>query len=412
MDIDKKIKIICVAGTRPEFIKVFPVYKKLLELQENNRSGHIFEIKWLNTCQHKDLTVDLENFFEIKPDFVFNLENMPDSQDLRLAALGTEILWQASQLFEEYKPDLVLIQGDTLSAQQCALAAFYLHIKVGHIEAGIRTNDINAPFPEELARRIISQVSILNFTPGKISQNTLEAEKIMYKSKSYNFYTGNTVVDTLDYSIKKIDNHTFSWQEYATVKQSFDNQEINLLEHLRQSKKYILVTAHRRENSEACKNLAKAIHRIATKFQGEIEFIISVHKNPNARVAFEELYGQCLQDKLHNIKFFEAVNYPLFLKLMANCFFIVTDSGGIQEEAPYLSKPVLIFRNETERTEGIEYGLARLIGTQEHMIHGCIMDLITDTSSYESMIKNDLQPYGDGLAASRIADVISLYFKK
>jgi len=367
VDIDKKIKIICVAGTRPEFIKVFPVYKKLLELQENNRSGHIFEIKWLNTCQHKDLTVDLENFFEIKPDFVFNLENMPDSQDLRLAALGTEILWQASQLFEEYKPDLVLIQGDTLSAQQCALAAFYLHIKVGHIEAGIRTNDINAPFPEELARRIISQVSILNFTPGKISQNTLEAEKIMYKSKSYNFYTGNTVVDTLDYSIKKIDNHTFS---------------------------------------------AKAIHRIATKFQGEIEFIISVHKNPNARVAFEELYGQCLQDKLHNIKFFEAVNYPLFLKLMANCFFIVTDSGGIQEEAPYLSKPVLIFRNETERTEGIEYGLARLIGTQEHMIHGCIMDLITDTSSYESMIKNDLQPYGDGLAASRIADVISLYFKK
>lgn len=398
------LKILCIAGTRPEYIKVFPVYRALLQKSKTSS----LEIKWLRTSQHFEMIKDLEIFFEIKADFILDL-NPEQNQKLRLAALSKEILWQLSQILLDYKPDLVLVQGDTLSAQQAALAAFYLGIKIGHIEAGIRTNDIYSPFPEELARRIISQISDLNFAPTELAYNTLEAEKIMFKAKSYNFLTGNTVIDTLDYSIKKIDTQDFDWKYFGQVKQSFDNQEYDLLSYIKEKPNYILVTSHRRENKSTSKNLARALYRIAIRFQNNLDIIISVHKNPELREAFEELYGQCIQEKISNIKFFDAINYPLFLKLLANSLLVITDSGGIQEEAPYLSKPVLVVRNETERTEGIKLGLSKLIGTEEHLIHGYILEILLNENLYQSMIKNDLQPYGDGLASQRIADVIALY---
>jgi UDP-N-acetylglucosamine 2-epimerase (non-hydrolysing) len=284
------------------------------------------------------------------------------------------------------------------------------------VEAGIRTNDIEAPFPEELSRRIISQISDLNFAPGARALNTLEAEKILFKKKSFNFLTGNTVVDTLDYVVNRISNPHFNWDGLDLASQSFINQQINLVEWLNDSQDFriVLITAHRRESfGEGHLNLANAILRLAERFQdSNVKFVISLHKNQQAREPFELLYQKLIEKNFSNVHFFEAINYPLFVKLMQASSFIVTDSGGIQEEAPYLSKPILVFRNETERTEGIDYGMAKLVGTEEHLIHGAILELLTDDNSYQSMIKSGLQPYGDGLAAERIAEICLLYLRE
>jgi len=411
----KKLKIFCIVGTRPEFIKMYPVYKRLQELaQASNLAAKELDIRWVASTQHKDLVQDLEKFFKIKADYHLDLKIAEYNSQEHLGALAAEILACATSLFAKEKPDLIFLQGDTLTAQQCGLAAFYQKILIAHVEAGIRTNDIYNPFPEELARRILSQIADLNFAPGQRSLHTLEAEKILFKKKSYNFHTGNTVVDTLQYAVDLISDENFVWAEFERAKRAFSNLDFNLTEYLglNSSKKIILVTAHRRENfGQANHNLVSALLRIAERFSEDVEIIISVHKNPEARIPFEELYGECLQRKIKNIQFLEAINYPLFLKLMLASYFIVTDSGGIQEEAPYLSKPVLVFRDLTERTEGIDYGLAKLTGTEEHLIHGAMMELLTDDQAYNSMIKMDLQPYGDGLAATRIVDVCLLYLK-
>jgi len=402
---EKKFKIFCVVGTRPEFIKMYPVYKKFWQKSEENRSGKKIEVSWVLSSQHTDMLVDLEKFFKIKADFSFGI----DDQHLNslsgdyLAQKAASILQKAATLFSTEKPDLLILQGDQ-------------GIDIAHVEAGIRTNDIKAPFPEELSRRIISQISDLNFAPGARALNTLEAEKILFKKKSFNFLTGNTVVDTLDYVVNRISNANFNWDELNLASQSFINQEINLVKWLDDVSDYkiVLITAHRRESfGEAHLNLTNAILRLAKRFKDiNVKFVISLHKNQQAREPFEHLYQKLKEENLNNVHFFEAINYPLFVKLMQASSFIVTDSGGIQEEAPYLSKPVLIFRNETERTEGIDYGMAKLVGTDEHLVHGSILELLTDTNSYQSMIKSGLQPYGDGLAAERIAEICLLYLRE
>lgn len=396
---------------------MFPVYKLLWERAAANTTNKTIEVKWISSAQHNDMLKDLEDFFKVKPDHYFSLEAFHKSEDRRLGNLAAVILDEATKLFVEERPDLVFIQGDTLTSQQCALAAFYEKIPIAHIEAGIRTNNINAPFPEELARRIISQVADLNFAPGERSLTTLEAEKILFKKNTYNFYTGNTVVDTLDLACKKIEAEDFDWSKFATAKLGFEDEDFNLHKYLQEPnvRKRILVTAHRRESHEfGIENLCNAIHRIAERFNGteEVEFIICLHKNPNARFAFRELFEKVQKEKLDNIAFMEALNYPLFLELMLKSYFIVSDSGGIQEEAPYLNKPVLVARNETERTEGIDFGFSKLVGTDEHLIHASMLELISDREVYLSMIKEGLQPYGDGLAASRIVDISLLYLQQ
>ncbi|MDA1021402.1 MAG: UDP-N-acetylglucosamine 2-epimerase (non-hydrolyzing) [Cyanobacteria bacterium] len=416
----KRLKIFVVAGTRPELIKVYPAYKAFQERSQTSMSPgtdirHQLEVKWVSTGQHPDLVQDLYHFFDIKPDHEFTITKSEDP-DLQLASLSSQIMTQASELFLREKPDLVIVQGDTLTAQQVGLAAFYQKIKVAHIEAGIRTNNIHSPFPEELARRILSQISDLNFAPSQTALINLEAEKVMHKKSSFNFYTGNTVVDALEYSKTRITDDDFDWSEFKFSRLAFypdlEYDLIKILEKLA-GKKIILVTAHRRENiGQAHQNLANAIHRLATESSQELEFIISVHKNPQARKAFEDLQETVTKEALTNVRILDAINYPLFLKLMMASYCIVTDSGGIQEEAPYLGKPVLVFRNETERVEGIEAGLASLIGTEEHVVHGAILELINDPAVYNSMIQEGLQPYGDGLAGTRIADVSLLYLKK
>jgi UDP-N-acetylglucosamine 2-epimerase (non-hydrolysing) len=415
---EKKFKVFCVVGTRPEFIKMYPVYKKFWQKSEENRSGKKIEVSWVLSSQHTDMLVDLEKFFKLKADFSFGIDDqhLDSLSGDYLAQKAASILQKAAILFSSEKPDLLIIQGDTLTAQQCALAGFYQGIPIAHVEAGIRTNEIKSPFPEELSRRIISQIADLNFAPGARALNTLEAEKILFKKKSYNFLTGNTVVDTLDYVVNRISEQDFTWDGLEMAYQSFKKREINLIDWLEQhnNKQIVLITAHRRESfGEGHLNLANALLRLSEKFRDtNIEFVVSLHKNQQAREPFEILHKKSQEQNLNNIHFFEAINYPLFVRLMQASSFIVTDSGGIQEEAPYLSKPVLIFRNETERTEGIDYGMARLVGTEEHLIHGAILELLTDEKSYYSMIKTGLQPYGDGLAAERIAEICLLFLRE
>lgn len=420
MDPTAKLKIFVIAGTRPELIKMYPIYKALYERTLSDSSPgtkvkHSLEVKWISSSQHVEMLEDLYQFFKIRPDHEFDLNDLNDDQDTHLAKLASRIINEASELFAREQPDLVIVQGDTLTAQQCALAAFYQRIRIAHVEAGIRTNNIYSPFPEELARRTLSQIADLNFAPSTTALNTLEAEKIMFKKQSYNFHTGNPVVYTLEYTRAKISDLNFNWGDFAYTMPAFtDNgQWFDLIKHLDScNKKIILITAHRRENlAEAHYNLANAIYRILER-EDSVEFIVSVHKNPEARKAFQGLHQRLIEENLkHRVHFFEAINYPLFVKLMIHSYFIVTDSGGIQEEAPYLGKPVLVFRNETERVEGMHHGMARLIGTEEHMIHGSMLELIVDPTSYNSMIQEGLQPYGDGLAASRIADLSLLYLK-
>ena len=364
---------------------MFPVYKKLKTKED-------IDLAWVNSSQHDVLIEDQEKFFNIKADHKFSkLDSKPES---RLAGLGAHILNEATELFLKEKPDLIFVQGDTLTTQYCALAAFYLKIKIAHIEAGLRTTDITNPFPEELSRRVISQIADLNFAPELKALENLEMEKALYKKSSFNFYTGNTVIDTLSYCMQELDDG-------------------DLHEDLK-GQKYILLTCHRRENLDgAIGNLFNACTRIAQNPScKDIKLVFIRHKNPQAQKLYDEYQEFCKKEKLNQILFLDPVSYPKFLVLMKNSFFIVTDSGGVQEEAPYLQKPVLVFREQTERLAGLDLGLAKLVGTKENLIHGEMLDLATNETRFKKMVETGLQPYGDGLAADRIVDSTILYLKK
>lgn len=389
---------------------MYPVYKRFWELIQIKQAN--IEVKWVSSSQHDDLLEDLYFFFKLKADYKFSKFSI--SKESNLSKKAAAILKEASKLLDHERPDLILIQGDTLTSQQVAFAAFYNQIPVAHIEAGLRTNDIKSPFPEELARRTISQISDLDFSPTQHAQNKLEAEKILFDKSSYAFLTGNTVIDALQFTINKINDPEFKWNKLAYARELGSNHKINLIKTLSKDKKYILITCHRRENNYKIQtNLTNAIYKLAQRFRNDakIQFIISTHKNPEARKAFGELALQLKQEGLTNTLILESLNYPLFMHALQKSYFVVTDSGGIQEEAPYLCKPVLVFRNETERTEGVNEGFSKLTGTEEHSIHGAMLELLNNYNAYESMIKIGEQPYGDGLAAQRIAEICLLYLK-
>jgi UDP-N-acetylglucosamine 2-epimerase (non-hydrolysing) len=409
------MKIFCIVGTRPEFIKVFPVYKALKTISLSKFPELNINVEWVLSMQHREMIEDLKLFFEIKADKELEIPE----ENLDLNALAVALLEASTKLFKSEKPDLVIVQGDTLTSQQSALAAFYLKIPIVHIEAGIRTNDIENPFPEELSRRILSQISSLNFCPTKNAHQAMEAEKIIFKKKSFNFYTGNTVIDTLKYAFDRFQNEEIDWDLYrkAFLLKNGQQEEVDLSTYIQNcmltQKRIILITAHRRENQGlALQNLTDCILKIAQEDRGSsIEFVVVMHKNPAARKSFEELEKFAYKRGIENIKFLEALNYPLFLKLMDFSHIIVTDSGGIQEEAPYLGKPVLVFRKTTERTESIDTGLAKLVGTESEELSLWIHKLLSDRELYKSMIKLDASLYGDGQAAIRIAEISLLYLK-
>lgn len=414
----KAFKIFCIAGTRPEFIKMAPVYHAL-----KAKAGEGVVVKWVSSSQHFELVKGLLDFFAIEPDLSLDLEDIASavssSKDQgslsndgdRLSVLATKLLAKASNLFAQERPDLVLVQGDTLTTKQVAEAAFYHKIALGHVEAGLRTSDINSPFPEEASRRMVSQIASLHFAPTLQAYKRLLREKDLSEKQAADnniYMLGNTVVDSLLDTAKKV-NANYDWgdRSFATA---IDGTRLDIVDLLNKakakSKKIILVTAHRRENFASIHaELIKALEKLLdSPIADELELVVSLHRNPEARRVFEPLINKVQAEDKGNVHFMEAFNYPLFVKLMSDSHLILSDSGGIQEEAPYLQKPVLIIRKETERPEAVDHGVNKLAGTSAAEIYANLCELISDSEAYQSMIDPNFAAYGDGKAAEKIAD--------
>jgi len=377
----KKVNVLICLGTRPEGIKLAPIIKAL-EKQNDN-----FTLKVCSTGQHREMLDKILEFFEIVPDF--NLDLMTNNQSL--GSLSSKVLSKMNTVLEKSKPDIVLIQGDTTTAFLTALSAFYKKIKVGHVEAGLRTYNKYSPFPEEINRQLISKVTDLHFAPTETPFNNLIDEGINGKTV---FNTGNTVVDAIIWSIDKIKKN----EDKLESSEPFIS--------LDEDKKIILVTMHRRESfGSEIKNVCHALKHIANKYR-DIQIVYPVHMNPNVRMPVFELLSD-----IENIKLIDPLDYESFIWLMKKSYFIVTDSGGIQEEAPTLKKPVLVIREFTERTESVDMGISKLIGTDKDKIIENISSLLESKKEYKQMI-SDENPYGGGYASQAIVELIYNFFKE
>jgi len=376
----QKINILIAFGTRPEGIKLAPIIK-LIEKQKNK-----FNLKVCSTGQHKEMLNQVLNLFEIKPDIFLDL--MTENQSLSL--LSAKIFEKMGRVISDINPDIILVQGDTTTAFLTTLIAFYRKIKVGHIEAGLRTYDKYSPFPEEINRQLISRVADFNFTPTKKSFSNLLSEGINPKTI---FMTGNTIVDALIWMTKKIEKNKHKINSNGIFTKLKNN-------------KTILVTMHRRESfGKDLENVCYALKAIASKYK-EIRIVYPVHLNPNVKKpVFKILNG------IDNIILTEPLDYESFIWLMHESFFIITDSGGVQEEAPTLKKPVLVIRGKTERTESVDIGISKIIGTSTDSIIDNASKLIDDENIYNEMI-TDVNPYGDGNASEKILDIIYNYLLK
>ncbi len=359
-------KIMAVFGTRPEAIKMCPLIKEL------NKRKEIRTIVCV-TGQHRQMLDQVLNTFKIQPDYDLNI--MKDKQTLFDITLN--IMEKIKIILEQEKPDIVLVHGDTSTAFVTSLACYYLQISVGHVEAGLRTNNIYSPFPEEFNRQAISLISKYNFAPTNKSKDNLIKEG---KNKDSIFVTGNTVIDAMKYTVS--DNYTHPELEWVG------------------KDRMILITAHRRENfGEPMHNMFKAIKRVLEEHD-DVKAIYPIHMNPIVRKAAEEVLGNC--NKIHIIEPLEVFDCHNF---EARCYLCLTDSGGIQEECPSFGKPVLVMRDTTERPEGVEAGTLKLVGTNEENIYLNFKELLDNKLVYEKMAKS-INPYGDGLASQRIADIL------
>ncbi len=364
-------KILCVFGTRPEAIKMVPVVKELLRHTDN------FCPVVCVTAQHREMLDQVLSVFDIKPDIDLNL--MEENQSLD--SLTAKAMRMLTGVLLKVKPDIVLVQGDTTTAMVAALAAFYQKIPVGHIEAGLRTNDKYNPFPEEANRRLISALATYHFTPTKNATQALLREGVR---KDSIFLTGNTVVDALHMIIKK---------DYQPNTVYLSNN----------GDKLILVTAHRRENfGEPLKNICMALSQIAKRNQN-VKIVYPVHMNPNVQKVVYEILGQ-----EERIRLIPPVGYLELIHLLNESYLVLTDSGGIQEEAPALGKPVLVLRKETERPEGIEARVAKLVGTDTEKIVRQTEILLNNKKEYLNMAKA-ISPYGDGHAAEKIVTCLKTH---
>ncbi len=365
-----------ILGTRPEAIKLAPVIKLF-------KGSNKFEVKICSTGQHKEMLKQVLNFFDIVPDF--ELDVMRENQSLFGAT--KRILSGLEDVLEGFKPDLIFVQGDTTTAFVGALAGFYKKIKVAHIEAGLRSFDKYSPYPEEINRKLVGVIADYHFAPTKKSMDNLLEENI----ENNVYLVGNTVIDALHLGLKIIKNNADLDAEIA----AFFNQKFRI-----QNSKLILVTAHRRESfGEPFEHICLALKEIADDFS-DVDIVYPVHLNPNVRkTAFNVL------SKTKNIHLIEPLDYPKLIWLMDKSYMVVTDSGGIQEEAPSLGKPVLVVRDVTERTEGIEAGTAKLVGTDKKNIVENITLLLNDKNAYEKMAKA-INPYGDGNSSNRIMKII------
>ena len=376
-------KILVVIGTRPEAIKMAPVIKAL-----GNYPDQLLT-KVCATAQHREMLDQVFDIFDIKPDFDLNL--MQPGQDL--FDLTTRILLGVRDILNDFKPDLVIVHGDTTTSVTTALAAFYLQIQVAHVEAGLRTQNILAPWPEEMNRQITACIADLNFAPTESAKTNLINEGISDKKI---WVTGNTVIDALDTALELIKSDTsLAWTLQTDLSNQMGCQSFDF-----DRSKLILVTGHRRENfGDGFINICHALRTIADN-NPQAHIVYPVHLNPNVREPVYEILGT-----KQNIHLMAPLEYLPFLFLMDKSYFILTDSGGIQEEAPSLGKPVLVMRETTERTEAVQAGTARLVGTDQEMIIEESQRLIDDVLHYGRM-STKLSTYGNGTASQIIAKTI------
>ena len=363
-----KIKVLTIFGTRPEAIKMAPLVK---EIEKNSDA---LESVVCVTAQHREILDQVLELFDIKADFDLNI--MKDNQNLW--SLTSDVLFKTKEVIEQVKPDVVLVHGDTTTSMAAALSAFYAKVPVGHVEAGLRTFDKYYPFPEEINRVFTDSVCTYFFAPTDKSCENLIKSQI---PQTHIYKTGNTVIDALLYTIKN------------------NEVEIDGL-NLNPDLKTILLTSHRRENfGEPIKQICEAVLELVSKNKN-IEVVYPVHPNPNVQKPVYELLGN--KERIHLIK---PLEYAQFCSLMKKSHIILTDSGGVQEEAPSLAKPVLVLRDTTERPEAIEYGTVKLVGTDKNKIVSTVQKLLDDTNEYNKMAEA-VNPYGDGLASKRIVDVL------
>ncbi len=370
-----KKKILTIFGTRPEAIKMAPLVKELERREE-------IESKVCVTAQHREMLDQVLEYFSITPDYDLNI--MKSKQTL--TGITNRVLEGLESVFQEEKPDMILVHGDTTTTFGGALAAFYQQIKVGHVEAGLRTFDKYFPFPEEMNRKLTGSLADLHFAPTKGSKENLLREGV---NEGHIYITGNTVIDAMLHTVK---------EDYV-----FENDELNKIDF--EKKKVIMITAHRRENwGEGIENICESLNRIV-EANKDVELVYLVHLNPVVKdVVHEKLGGN---DRIHLLPPLDTQETH---NLMNKSFMVMTDSGGLQEEAPHLGKPVLVLRDVTERPEAVEYGTVKLVGTDIEKIVEEANLLLNNKLAYEKMSKA-VNPYGDGKASERIADAILKYFE-
>lgn len=371
-----KKRVMCVFGTRPEAVKLAPVVHAL------KNSAALTPVVAI-TAQHREMLDQMMKWFDVKADY--DLDLMKHGQSL--AELTSRVLTGMDDLLKKDRPDLLLVQGDTVTVMAAALAAFYHKVPVGHVEAGLRTNDRYNPFPEEMSRRQTGRIATLHFAPTPLAVQNLASEGITENV----FMTGNTVIDALLDTANRLTEDTIDQSLFGAA--DFEKYKV------------LLVTAHRRENwGQGMDEIALALRQIAEEFP-DVQILYPIHRNPVVRQSIEPVFAG--QDRLVLV---EPLDYVPFVSAMRRCHFILTDSGGVQEEAPALGKPVLVMRTNTERPEAVNAGAARLVGVNQNTIYEGARELMTSKSLYQSM-SQAINPFGDGHAASKIVEVIEQFLE-
>lgn len=379
-------KIMLVFGTRPEAIKMCPLVK------EFQKHPDTFKTVVCVTGQHRQMLDQVLRIFDVSPDFDLNI--MKQGQDL--TDVTSRVLTGMRDVFKECRPDVVLVHGDTTTSTATALAAFYAQIPVGHVEAGLRTHNIYSPWPEEINRQITGRIATYNFAPTPLSRRNLEEEK----THGNIYVTGNTVIDALQWVVDKLngDSSLAKKQEVVLSDAGYD------VLRLKDGKKLVLITGHRRENfGDGFIQMVTAMKDLSEKYP-DVDFVYPMHLNPNVRRPIHEVFGEDLTRP--NFFFIEPLQYLEFVYLMSKAYIVLTDSGGIQEEAPGLGKPVLVMRDTTERPEALESGTVHLVGTDYNKIVNEVSTLIDNPDAYRKM-SQAVNPYGDGKACQRIVNILT-----
>lgn len=384
-------KIILVFGTRPEAIKMAPLVKELEKHTDE------FQTLVCVTGQHREMLDQVLRLFEIQPDYDLNIMK----QGQTLYDITSRVLCDFGKVLQKEQPDLVLVHGDTTTSMAAALASFYEHIPVGHVEAGLRTGNIYSPWPEEMNRLITGRIAVLDFAPTEFGRGNLLKENVQGNRITV---TGNTVIDALYFVVDRInsDKELRESLEKNILDQGYD------ISRLDGTRRLVLITGHRRENfGDGFHNICKALDTLSHNYP-DVDFVYPMHLNPNVRGPIHEMFDGRLPE---NLFFIEPLDYFDFVLLMERSHIVLTDSGGIQEEAPGLGKPVVVMRDTTERPEAVEAGTVKLVGTDYDKITGQISRLLDDIDYYQAM-SQAVNPYGDGKACPRIVDFIRLFFKE